>query len=145
MGAGAASIGVSTGPGAERLCKQVQRVHALSPMVSAESAFRTAWHRVGGMLSQDTAAAVAIIAEQTVSVVARGGASAWVLRNKSILAFTEVAEHCTVDGAPVAFSRALRPCDVVVVAANGAEISEDVLAAVIDSGKFENHVKCLAR
>lgn len=137
------SAGVFTGPAAAALSRQAKRAHTLSPLVPAEAVLRIAVQRGGGS-GAAPAAAIAALAEQTLSLAVLGGAAAWVLRGGAVIAGTSPSEAgaaspgsaCAVGGGHRgdALAVVLRPGDIVALVPVAGECREEELLAVASAG-----------
>jgi len=128
------SAGLFVGPSAGRVCDRTQRAHRLSPLIPAAAALRTVAQGRGG--SEVEAAAMVVVAEQTLSMATAGGAAAWVLRDGELaLSVTSGREQSL--GKTSSSSAALRLEDVVVLTADSASWQKESLlaaAAVAERG-----------
>lgn len=136
---GRTGAGVFSGADCQLLSDRARRCHALSPLLSAEAVLREALRRASSSASHSTstaatrpAAAVATLAEQTLSAAATGGAAVWVLRGDAVLATTEAESSASAQDVRrmMAFATALRPGDVIALAAEAGEWSVQELLAV---------------
>lgn len=140
------AAGLFTGKKADPVRDRARRAQRLSPLVPADGVLRSA---VRSASSEElSSGAVAVLAEQTLSVAALGSAAVWVIRGGSLIPKATITEGTLAR--PASATVALRPEDTVVLVADGVGWEEArVLAAAASGGASEDQplslcLRCVA-
>lgn len=126
--------GLFSGNAADAIRDKSKRLHSLSPMIPADSVLRSAL--AAAPVSQDESnrsAVTVLLAEQTLSIAATGGAVAWVVRAGSIVCCT--SKPCGGPPSPLqSLVQTVVPGDVVLLAADGSKWEETEVKVAATSG-----------